>query len=240
MIIYIKSQEGWKYIKRSVIFLAIYISIILFVILIGLAFNYLNIFGGIIGIIAISIVFWDHFKDDLRFTKRVQEFYEDIENYVYNFYLLNIYLLLYYADPNRSDEFRRTFHDTQRSRNTYLGFISQKFDEYSKYLGIIRIGGGDVINKTNVRIVLDKEVTNYVLCKIDTEYADLYYVMKKIKKKPVVNNVWSIKDSEIDLINQYFKGLREYWKNNYSNRLFRPKLKSKVEFNSLKTQKRRG
>ena len=107
-------------------------------------------------------------------------------------------------------------------------------------MGIIRIGGGDVINKTNVRIVLDKEVTNYVLCKIDTEYADLYYVMKKIKKKPVVNNVWSIKDSEIDLINQYFKGLREYWKNNYSNRLFRPKLKSKVEFNSLKTQKRRG
>jgi len=42
-----------------------------------------EIIGVFIGVIAILIVVWDHFKDDRLLYRQVQEFYEDIEKLIY-------------------------------------------------------------------------------------------------------------------------------------------------------------
>jgi len=46
----------------------------------------LEIIGGVVGIVAIIIVIWDHFKDDRQLTRQVQGFYDDIEHLLYSFY----------------------------------------------------------------------------------------------------------------------------------------------------------
>ena len=85
----------------------------------------IGIVGFTIALISIIIVIWDHFKDDRLLSKQVQEFYEDIENVIFYFYVNK-------QTMDNRYEMRRRYYEAK---------INQTFDEYSKYLGLARISG---------------------------------------------------------------------------------------------------
>ena len=64
--------------------------------------NISGYFGLGISLIALFIVFWDHWKDDRLLTKRVQEFYENIEWLIFSNYKKIIYQILF--DQSRTSK----------------------------------------------------------------------------------------------------------------------------------------
>lgn len=101
-----------------------------------------SVIASLIGIIAIIIVIWDHFKDDRILTKNVQEFYEDLENLIYLYYIIEIIddtfrvLNEFGRDKGFSEDvLEKNFFESKREYLTFQGKIKQKFDDYGKYLG---------------------------------------------------------------------------------------------------------
>ncbi len=72
--------------------------------------TFFNILGSIIGIVAIIIVIWDHYKDNKLLTQRVQSFYETIENLIITFYMEE------YDEEKNENEFHHLPFDVNLSR----------------------------------------------------------------------------------------------------------------------------
>ncbi|MFX0077290.1 MAG: hypothetical protein ACFE96_17755, partial [Candidatus Hermodarchaeota archaeon] len=87
----------------------------------------IEIIGGFIGIIAIIIVIWDHFKDDRKLTKQVQEFYENFENLLASFIQ---------KKSTESSHTRENYAKYVTETTYYECEVIDKFPEYSKYLGL--------------------------------------------------------------------------------------------------------
>ena len=66
------------------------------------------------------------------------------------------------------------------------------------------------------------------------EYGKLNYRYSTREERPFVSNSSNIKSSELKLILTYLNTLRDYWYKNFHKIFFRPKLKSKIDFNKLK------
>ena len=80
----------------------------------------LEIIGGVVGMVAIFIVIWDHFKDDRQLTRQVQGFYDDIEHLLYSFY----------------QKWSTQPRDFLKKKLYYEGKVRQNFEKYSNYLGL--------------------------------------------------------------------------------------------------------
>jgi len=160
-----------------------------------------EIIGVFIGVIAILIVVWDHFKDDRLLYRQVQEFYEDIEKLIYS------YCLTY-----KSGE--ETQIENPKQQNTYYDCkIKQNFEKYSNYLGLTMLEEVDrYYYYNNSHFNLRNEGV-------------LYYVYG-VERNDVFNPHHPSSE-EVNVIDEYLKTLRNYWERNYSKPLFRPKLKKK-------------
>jgi len=177
--------------------------------------EFLSAISSISGIIAIIIVVWDHFKDDRLITKQVQEFYKDVENIIYSYYKMRITESLF----------------DNREYLVYQGIIKQKFDDYSKYLGLTRHPS-------------EKEL--FYINKADILFHHHGALMKDIsdnnkgyRRVQIIEDPLNIKEEEISQINKYLESLRNYWKLNYKKRFFRPMLKAKKDFNDLINYKKK-
>jgi len=160
-----------------------------------------EIFSGFIGLIAILIVFWDHFKDDRLLTKQVQEFYEDIENLIYTF--------IQYKSGKGSPK------DNPEQRNLYYHFkVKQNFDAYSKYLGL-------------TIFEQQEKYFNNSDCILRTT-GELWHRSIGVDEQRLLSNYKNIKN--IDPILDYLKILRDHWEKSYGKILFRRKLKQKKKF----------
>lgn len=188
-----------------------------------------DIFSLSIAVIAIIIVVWDHFKDDRVLTKQVQEFYDDIENLIFSYYKMAIVDRMYDSGGNSAfpigklDELHFKF---RKERKIYEGFILQRIDDFSKYLGITdNLGKNEIINKTEFRLLARKGELR----------KDNWSKQAKSAHLGVIDNILDIKEEEIVLINKYLKSFRDYWDEKYNIKLFRKKLIPKVNFSVLIT-----
>jgi len=168
----------------------------------------LEIIGVFIGVTAILIVVWDHFKDDRLLCRQVQKFYEDIEELIYSYYLI------YKSGEEKPIE-------NPKQQNTYYNYkIKQNFEKYCNYLGLTML----------------EEVDSYYYCnKSDFDLGNngvLYYNHGGEDRDSVINPHHP-SSKYISVLDEYLKTLRNYWERNYSKPLFRPKLKKKIDFSTI-------
>lgn len=71
-----------------------------------------------IALISLAIVFWDHFKDDRLLSKKVQEFYEDLEWLIYSDYMMNNFQNLFDENNIINEEFEKEYYNYEL-KNVY-------------------------------------------------------------------------------------------------------------------------
>ena len=190
----------------------------------------LSIVGICIAIISISIVMYDHFKDDRILTRQVHEFYHYIEGLIYTHYFLEIGKQ-YDSYENNPDELKEKFSSNAKKWLFYRGKIDQLFEQFSRYLGLT------YYNRPSNYILEDYEYfiehTGYVMNlhpNSPTEIGSPANTFYNNPKRKIV-----IDDRALEIINEFLKRLRIHWNDNFSKFLFRKKIKSAIDFESLRT-----
>ena len=197
----------------------------------GFIFNIFYIISGIIGIVAIGIVFWDHFIDDRLLSKRIQFFYETIENLIFTYYKHKIW------EQKTNTEFEIIERDKKISyyrieNDVNLNIIWQNKEDCAKYIGLFL---NKVESMYHTTFYIDDE--KYIL--------EINGALRKSVYEPGIHNPilafcetgankYIISDIEIAIINQFLANLRNYWKGNFSKRkMFRGNLSRKLDFRKL-------
>ncbi|MFX1366411.1 MAG: tetratricopeptide repeat protein [Promethearchaeota archaeon] len=186
----------------------------------------------ILSLVIVLYLIWDHLKDDRLLTKRVQEFYSDIENLIYYYYCNEIakeFLKIYRGKieiPLKLQE----LNESSNKHYFYKIKVKKAFKRNSKYLGLISLkeekekeeqekkgekeeekkGKSDYINETFM--ILNEEG-----------------VLTKRLGSKIIKDCSDIKPEEIDEINKYLESLRTYWTSKH-HKFFTPKLEEKVDF----------
>ena len=86
----------------------------------------IQIMLGSISALVFIVILWDHIIDDRRLTKRVQSYYEDVENFIFSI-LEKSYFEVYKLSPDLSTS------EKERSEKSYSSF-SQKSIYYKNIL----------------------------------------------------------------------------------------------------------
>ncbi len=89
-----------------------------------------------LGIATASILFvlWDHYKDDRLLTKRVQNFYKNIEGLIFSNYKMKLNLEKF--DENKESYYETEFFKYEKQNVYYRGIVKQVFEDMAKYLGL--------------------------------------------------------------------------------------------------------
>lgn len=178
----------------------------------------LEIIGGFIGIFAIIIVIWDHFKDDRRLTKEVQEYYEHIENF------LATYIKIRQHQGNH-DEASIYIAEFEYFRS----IVKQRLPDFSKYLGLI-------LGKSRDRRYQDEDAYLTKIGHVLVENGNLLFRDPTILgsyEKHAIGNSQNLRRSEIPNIDNFFSDLRGHWQKFYHKTIFRPKLKKRINFHDF-------
>ena len=190
----------------------------------------LSIVGITIAIISITIVVYDHFKDDRILTRQVHEFYHYIEGLIYTQYLMEIDKQ-YNSQKEKLTEVSETFSNNAKKWSFYRGKISQLFETFSRYLGLTYYTQPNNYIIENYDYFIEQ--TGYIMNfhpNSPTEIGSPQNTFYNNPKRKIV-----IDDKAIEIINEFLKRLRFHWNNNFSKFLFRKKIKSSMDFESLRT-----
>lgn len=200
----------------------------------GFIFNIFYVISGIIGIVAIGIVFWDHFIDDRLLSKRIQFFYETIENLIFTYYKSHILYERIEREPleETKKELNHLLY-THRIDNYYFSNVFiQHFDDCAKYLGLTRSDE----SRFYVNFYINGE--KFFFDK-DGRFLKRPYENNRLTGTGEVDAFWSLgffffSEKEINIFNEFLANLRNYWKENYTKRkMFRGKLSGKLDFRKL-------
>jgi hypothetical protein len=175
-----------------------------------------------ISTLVLIFIIWDHLKDDRILAKQVQEFYNDIEMLIFTDIQINYYESVDLKEKLNNELTQLTkYKNRDIIQNSYLEVkIRQNFSKYSDYMGL----------------TLDRENKNYlnntvyllneggILSKRNFETSGIEDIIKSYQE---------IKKEEIFEIEKFLNSLRFYWRKNYKKFIFRPNLRSKVDFNEL-------
>ena len=178
--------------------------------------------------LSILFVVWDHFKDDRLLTKRVKAFYKNIEDLVYSYYVMKLSQEKFSknCENNAIEDFYFKF---KKDNVFFRGIINQTFEDYSKYIGLTYYNKPSSYCVRNYNFLIDSTGAFYKLVsklpqsEIGTEYCFYDNQLKRVV----------ISKENIEIINQFFKILRDHWKKYYYKFIFRKKLKPKVDFSKL-------
>ncbi|MFW9972016.1 MAG: hypothetical protein ACFFDF_17635 [Candidatus Odinarchaeota archaeon] len=193
--------------------------------------NISGYFGLGISLIALFIVFWDHWKDDRLLSKRVQEFYEDIEWLIFSNYKKIIYQILFDTSTDQLKEYEKESFNFRKKNYFYMGKIAQRFEEFSKYLGLTFYGGprNYYINESDYFIDKTGEIYHF--------YSDLNrnITINQLKSFYDQNSAKYVIDKKaINIIENFLETLRTYWKIYYKKgKLFRRNLHPRLNFLEL-------
>lgn len=174
--------------------------------------------GTLFSLMTILILIWDHLKDDRNLTKQVQEYYEDIESYIYSYYQFTYYRILRDIKDKDIDKnnAENSFNKFVRE-SEYYGYSLNENYSNSKYLGFILINDYEYMNKSNIKMRRAGQIYN-----------------------PKMNNEgYNLTLEQISIIEQFLYSLRDYWNEKFSKNLLffkiRPKLKAKQDFRTLQS-----
>ncbi|MBA7621831.1 hypothetical protein ES703_29199 [subsurface metagenome] len=170
----------------------------------------LEVIGGVIGILAIIIVIWDLFKDDRLLVKQVQAFYEDIEHFIFAF--------IQYCNDNIQ---------YTRLKSYYEGKMRQNFERFSNYLGLSMVEeNGEFFYYNMSDYILQKSGGLFYKARPDENYFN--------EQSVIVNQGFPADaerlDAVIESVNEFLKGLRDFWNKFYYKRLFRKNIKPKLNY----------
>ena len=190
--------------------------------------------GLFIALLSIGIVIWDHFKDDRLLTKRVQFFYESIENLIFSRYKMSNFRNqvkdLKILDEDSLRELK--FYEIQN--RVYRAKMIRNIDENANYIGLFYEGGRDKFYND-----FFIEGINYTLENTGFLYEHIHSASKELREARVFYHPKEEKTiilkKEIEIINKFLANLRDYWKEYYYKIPFRKKLKPKLDFNELLT-----
>ena len=221
--------------KKEEVYPIILIIIVILSIIFGFIFNLFYYISGIIGIFAITIVLWDHFIDDRLLTRRIQLFYENIENLIFSYYKYHILEERIEREPLEEETKKEQLHLLYTHRidnNYYSNVFIQNFDECAKYLGLTRSDESRFY--VNFYINGEKFFFNK-----DGRFLKRPYENNRLTGTGKVDAFWSLgffifTEKEINIFNEFLVNLRNYWKENYTKRkMFRGKLSGKLDFKQL-------
>ncbi len=179
----------------------------------------IEIIGGFVGIFAIIIVIWDHFKDDRKLTKQVQDYYESIELFLAR----NIQVTQIGSDN------KQLYIKYLSEFEYYKNIMENNFSDFSKYLGLILGKSRDSRYKDNKAYITK---TGYVL----VDKGQLLFrdpEMLGTYERHAIGNATYLKKSEIIVIDAFLTDLRMYWKSHYQKTFFRPKLKKILDISDF-------
>ena len=179
------------------------------------------IISGIASIITVLLfifIIWDHIKDDRLLTKNVQIFYDSIENLIFS-----ILQKEYKGKREVGLQLTEYYHQYDYYNEKFL----QLFDEFGKYLGLVR----------HLRRQMQKKKFYHFL------HVNKYFLTDAGYLSHSENLLFHLDANKIDqeginYIGTFLKDLRDYWKKNYSKIILglikiRPNLKAKVNFKML-------
>lgn len=177
-------------------------------------------------IIPVLILIWDKFKDDRILTRKIQEFYWDLENLIYIFYIEHLFSAYFNdkaLDIIRNDHFKKiNFLEIKKKlEHRHLYFrekVLKGINEWGKYLGLTSFESntvGEILK--DIRYYSDSTV-------ILNSVGELFL----LNNNPLVENYKKmIHFIEGEDINHYLQSLREYYKKWFYKWGFRPQLKKK-------------
>ncbi len=168
-----------------------------------LQFTYLIVSFGML-----LILIYDHIKDKVNLKRQVQEFYNDIENLLFNFYQHDYYSKYF---KNLDEKTKDTFQSYLNKMLYYKEKVNMNFQNYGNYLGLI--------------ISRDKRYVCLNMISM-TSFGFIFY-------NTMYNDGTSITQDLLELINKYLKCLRDYWKYHFSKFLIRTNIKSKIDFRKI-------
>jgi len=182
------------------------------------------------GIIAIYII-WDHIIDDRLLTKKVQKFYNNIENLIFYYYLLKRMDHISKAGPI---SYRQGLLSPGAGTHSPLHKMHTSFsNEYSYYQAKVRneflipSKHSDLLSKDKKFVDLPKYL-DLIFLEGDKENKIQYmnktffilYENGKLKKRLGEDVI-----EDPSKVNDYLKSLRDFWKKNHHIPFIKPKLK---------------
>ena len=174
--------------------------------------------GTLFSLMTILFLIWDHLKDDRNLAKQVQEYYEDIESYIYSYYQMTYYrILLEIKDKNIDIDKAQVLRNKFDNESEYYELTLNDKYTYSQYLGIKYVHNYEYMNKSDIK--MDKD-------------GQIYH--------PKMNNeCFNLTLEQISIIKRFLFSLRDYWNKKFSKNLLffkiRPKLKAKQDFKTLES-----
>ena len=190
----------------------------------------LSIVGISIALISIIIVVYDHFKDDRIMTRQVHAFYHYIEGLIYTRYLMEIEEQ-YNSHRNSTDEVSKRYSNNARKWLVYQGKISQVYEQLSRYLGLTYYSRPQYYIIEDYDYFIDQ--TGYIMNFHSSSPTVIGSPQNTFHNNP--KSIIVIDERSIEIINEFLKRLRIYWDENFSKFLFRKKIKSSQDFESLRT-----
>lgn len=192
----------------------------------------IEIILGSISALVFIVILWDHIIDDRRLTKRVQRYYEDLENLIFSIFEKDYYQI-YRVSPelpaSEKERSEKSYSSFTQKCNYYKNIILGEMIEYYRYLGFTKLEGHPIPRppigrRVSIVRVINKE--GYSLS-FKNNYISLnHYSYSKIDGKV-------ISDTNLEFIKEFLKSVRKFWKEKYSKFLVRPKLRPIINFNNL-------
>ncbi len=192
----------------------------------------IEIMLGSISALVFIVILWDHIIDDRRLTKRVQSYYEDVENFIFSI-LEKSYFEVYKLSPDLStsekERSEKSYSSFSQKSIYYKNILLGEMIKYYRYLGFTKLEGSStplppIGKKTSDVRVMNKEGYSFSFRK---NFISIYnYDYSEIDGKVIT-------DTDLEFVREFLKSIREFRKNKYSKFLVRPKLKSVKNFNNL-------
>jgi len=192
----------------------------------------IEIILSLISTLVFIIILWDHIIDDRRLTKRVQRYYEDLENLVFHIFERDYYRIYKVLPELGIDEKESSekSHKIISQRCIYFkNIVLGEMKEYYRYLGFTRLEETSSLEASTIKKVLITKVINeegYSLSFRKKNFSLNHHNYSEI-------DAMVISDTNLEFIKEFLKSVRIFWKEKYSKFLVRPKLKAKKDFNIL-------
>ncbi|KKN41895.1 hypothetical protein LCGC14_0718600 [marine sediment metagenome] len=186
-------------------------------------------------VVSLIVILWDHLIDDWLLNKRVQEFYEDFENLIYSLYKRDD------ADQRINDkkrkresydEYKTLYFDNVIKQLKYRGKIEEKYNDYGKYLGLVKYGSSYL----NYSDFLVEPAGRLKIFRRDINAGNAQAVKDPFRDSET--NQLIIGVDQVNMIETWLEALRIYWKKFHKGKnIIRRKLKPKVNFREIINQK---
>lgn len=182
--------------------------------------------SGIISALAILIIIWDHIIDDIKLKNRVQYYYEMIVNLIFTSLETEYYNVWKYETIRSIDKesFKKKYLKLYDRKTYFQTVVFNEMLKYCPYVGLTYLSHADArLASLKFRDSFDHNLLNREGFSLNGEIEGFIYLTKA---DHIDLSGTSIREKDIEFIEEFLTSLRDFWKSKYHRPLFRPKLKS--------------